>query len=345
MMTESLIKRSNIPDRESSNSWARYAPKSPVWYTTIALFLISWVLAPGSVSKDGIDSLLPFTGVLAIAAVGQTLVVMLRGIDLSLPGTVTLAALVSSQYAADHGGNVALALLVVAVIAVVIGTVNGIVVAVFEVTPLVATLAMNVVILGFAIRYTGGTPTRAPESVSDFALDKTLGISNTVLMALLLVLIATGATSRTTWGRWLGAVGASEATSRAAGVRVVPVKISGYIAAALCYSGAGVLLGGYVSTPGIDVGNSLLLPAIAAVVVGGTSLIGGKGNVVGTAVGALFLSQLTALVLSLGAPSSIQYIIQAVVIGVAVGVQSPGLQGYVQRLRMSRESSARAAAT
>jgi ribose transport system permease protein len=339
------IKRSNIPDRRPRTAWTRYLPQSPVWYTTLALFLLSWILAPGSVSKDGIDSLLPFTGILAIAAVGQTLVIMLRGIDLSLPGTVTLAALVSSQYAAQHGGNVPLALFVVAVIAVIIGTVNGLLVAVFEVTPLVATLAINVVILGFALKYTGGTPTRAPASVSNFALDKTIGVSNTVILALLLVLIATGATARTTWGRWLAAVGANETTARAAGVRVVPVKVSGYIAAALCYSGAGVLLAGYVSTPNTDVGNAYLLPAIAAVVVGGTSLVGGKGNVIGTAVGALFLSQLSQLVLSLGAPSSTQLIIQAVVIAVAVGAQAPGVQRAVRRLRPRRAGPTPAMAT
>ncbi|WP_431908644.1 ABC transporter permease [Amycolatopsis thermoflava] len=298
----------------------------PVWngtmsvvVITVALFLLSWIIAPGSVSGSAIDSLLPFAGILAIAAVGQTVVVMLRGIDLSLPGMMTLAALVSSQYGAAHG--IFPALVIVAVVAVVVGVLNGVVVSAFSVTPLVATLAMNTVLLGAAFAYTGGTPTRAPQGVADFALHKTAGVSNTVWLALALVAITVFATGRTAWGRHVVAVGSNEWTARAAGVRSARVKITGYVAAALCYSGAGVLLAGYVSTPNTNAGVSYLLPAIAAVVVGGTALTGGKGNIVGTAIGALFLSQLTQLVLSLGAPSSTQFLVQAIVIAVAVAAQ------------------------
>ena len=306
---------------------------TPVWVVTIALFLLSWVIAPGSVSSSGIDSLLPFAGILAIAAVGQTLVVMLRGIDLSLPGMMTLAALVSSQYAAEHGDNVVAALLVVALIAVVVGLVNGLVITLFSVTPLVATLAVNAALVGAALAYSGGTPTRAPAAVSSFSLDKTLGISNTVWLAIAIVIVAAVATSRTTWGRRVVAVGSNERAARAAGMRVTVVKVSGYVAAALCYSGAGVVLAGYVSTPNTNAGNPYLLPAIAAVVVGGTSLLGGRGSVVGSAVGALFLSQLTQLVLSLGAPSSTQLLIQALVIAIAVTVQGADIGALLRRNR------------
>jgi ribose transport system permease protein len=315
-------------------------PRStPIWLVTVALFLLSWIIAPGSVSHSAIDSLLPFAGILAIAAVGQTIVVMLRGIDLSLPGMMTLAALVSSQYAAHHHNNVVLALVVVAVIAVIVGLVNGIAVTVFTVTPLVATLAVNSVLLGAALAYTGGSPARAPDSVSKFALDKTLGVSNTVWLAIGLVIVTAIATARTTWGRRVAAVGANDRTARAAGVRVAGIRISGYIAAAICYSGAGVLLAGYVSTPNTNSGTPYLLPAIAAVVVGGTALTGGRGNVVGTAAGALFLSQLTQLVLSLGAPSSTQLIIQAVVLALAVfaqGIDCPTLLGHLRNRKPQR---------
>jgi len=306
---------------------------TPVWLVTIALFLLSWLIAPGSVSRSGIDSLLPFAGILAIAAVGQTLVVMLRGIDLSLPGMMTLGALVSSQYAAEHGDNVLAALCVVAITAVLVGIVNGVVITAFSVTPLVATLAVNAGLFGAAIAYSGGTPTRAPDAVAAFSLDKTFGVSNTVWLAIALVCVAAVATSRTTWGRRVVTVGSNERAARAAGIRVATVRVSGYVAAALCYGGAGVLLAGYVSAPNTNAGNPYLLPAIAAVVVGGTALTGGRGSIVGTAVGALFLSQLTQLVFSLGAPSSTQLIIQAVVIAVAVTAQGVDLGAFARRVR------------
>ncbi|MFJ5956478.1 ABC transporter permease [Paenarthrobacter sp. NPDC092416] len=306
--------------------------RSPILIATVALFLLSWAIAPGSVSRSSIDSLLPFAAILAITAIGQTLVVMLKGIDLSVPGMMTMGALVSTQFAAKNSDNVALALVVVAVIAVVVGLINGLVIAVFSVTPLVATLAMNALLLGAALAYSGGTPTRAPQSVSDFALDKTLGVSNTVWLSVLLVVVVALATKRTVWGRRLVAVGANESAARIAGVRVITLKVSGYVAAALCYSGAGVLLAGYISTPNTNVGNQYLLPAIAAVVVGGTALNGGRGKILGTAIGALFLSQLTQLVLSLGAPSSTQLLIQAAVIAVAVGLQSVKGKSSLTRL-------------
>ncbi|CAG7586067.1 MULTISPECIES: ABC transporter permease [Rhodococcus] len=340
----SATQEQQLPQKSGNESTGgrRWTPTwngtSSVIAITVALFLFSWLIAPGSISGSAIDSLLPFAGILAIAAIGQTIVVMLKGIDLSLPGMMTLAALVSSQYAQDHGSILA-ALLVVAAIAVVVGLVNGIVVSAFSVTPLVATLAVNAVLMGAALAYSGGTPTRAPQSVSDFALEKTVGVSNTVWLAVLLMIVTVFATGRTAWGRRVVAVGSNERTARAAGVRTSRVKISGYVAAALCYSGAGVLLAGYVSTPNTNAGTSYLLPAIAAVVVGGTALTGGRGNIIGTAVGALFLSQLTQLVLSLGAPSSTQFLVQAVVIAVAVGAQQLDLRHVIQRLTPRKESA------
>ena len=101
------------PGADHMSSRMSWPAATPVVTVTILLFVLSWIIAPGSVSRSSIDSLLPFAGILAIAAVGQTLVVMLRGIDLSLPGMMTLGALVSSKYAADHG-SLPKALLVVA---------------------------------------------------------------------------------------------------------------------------------------------------------------------------------------------------------------------------------------
>jgi ribose transport system permease protein len=84
--------------------------------------------------------------------------------------------------------------------------------------------------------------------------------------------------------------------------------VSAYISSALCASIAGIVLAGYVKTPNRYLGDSYLLPSIAAVVIGGTNLAGGRGRVIGTAIAALFLSQLNALVLAMGAPSATQYI-------------------------------------
>lgn len=316
-----------------------WLPSSTVWYVTAALFLLSWLIEPGSVDSSSLDAMLPFAGILAIAAVGQTLVVMQRGIDLSLPGMMTLAALVVSKYATEHGNAIFVAILIVAGISILVGLINGIAVSFFTVTPLVATLAMNAILIGFSLAYSGGTSARAPESLASFSLDKTLGISNTDLLALALVIIVAAIVARTTIGRRFVAVGASERASRASGIPVERYTVVGYVAAALCYSAAGVLLAGYVSTPNVDSGNQYLLPAIAAVVVGGTAFTGGRGNIVGTAVAAVFLSQLTQLVLSMGAPTATQLVIQAVVIALAAAAQSADLSRLRRIVRPRRVPS------
>jgi len=312
------------------NGWSMPA-FMPIVLITVVLFAVSAVVAPGTVSRSGIDSTLPFAGILAIAAVGQAIVVMMGGIDLSLPGMMTLAAMVTSQFAADNGDNIWLALAVVAAIAVVSGAINGVLVVVFEVTPLIATLAMNAGLLGAAFAYSGGTPTSAPDGLTDFALAKTLGVSHTVWVAVAVVAITAFLVGQTVWGRRLIAVGTNRRAARTSGLRWRSVSIGGYVLAALCYSAAGVVLAGFVSSPGTTAGNPYLLPSIAAVVVGGTPLIGGKGTIIGASVGAIFFTQLRQLVFALGAPSSSQLLVQALVIGVAATLQVRG-SGVSRRL-------------
>jgi ribose transport system permease protein len=288
---------------------------------TVGLFILTWLIAPGALAPSALGPLFAYAGILAVAAIGQTIVIMLRGIDLSVPGMMTVGAVVLAKFANDNGDNFVFALIVVLVIAVLVGLANGLCVTRLNVSPLVVTLAMNAALVGGAIAYTGGELMRAPEVITDFSASTTLGLPNTVWLALGLVIVGGVATSRTAWGRKLAAVGSNERSARAAGISVEGVKISGYIVAAVTFAIAGVALAGYVQSPNIEVGTPFLLPCIAAVVVGGTTLAGGKGTVVGTAIGAVFLTLLSHLVLSLGAPPSTQRILEAVVIAAAVLTQ------------------------
>jgi len=122
-------------------------------------------------------------------------------------------------------------------------------------------------------------------------------------------------------GRRFVAVGASPPAAFAAGIRVRDYQIATYILASLSYGAAGVLLAGFLRTPNIDAGNSYLLPTIAAVVLGGTSLAGGQGSVVATAIGALFLTQLEQLVLGLGGSESTKLIIQGSIIALGMALR------------------------
>lgn len=309
-----------------------------VWYSTAALFLAGWLIAPASVSSTSINAMLPFAGVLAIAAIGEMLVVQQRGFDLSVPGMMTFAACGVSTFATTHDNNLALAIVAMLIVAVVVGLANGFIVSFLHVTPFVATLAMNAILGGALLAYVGEAPLGVPTSLANFALQKTAGVSNSVWLALAFVLVVGVVVSRTLAGRRYVAAGASYQAARAAGLRVDVLRLAAYVAAAICYSVAGIVLAGYVGTPSLTAGTPYLLPAFAAVVLGGTPFTGGRGRVIGTAVGAVFLSQLNQLVLSLGAPTSTQYVVQAGVIALFAAIQAPGWSEsrFVRRLRQRR---------
>src|SRR5258707_17811 len=150
------------------------------------------------------------------------------------------------------------------------------------------------------------SPLLASGRVSGMALLSTLPFAGILATA------ATGQTlvvRPTVLGRRFVFAGASQAAARAAGIRVRRVELSTYVLASLAYGGAGILVAGFLRTPGIGAGNDYLLPTIAAVVLGGTSLAGGQGSVLATAGGALFPPQLGAVVLRMGAASCVQMII------------------------------------
>jgi ribose transport system permease protein len=307
--------RRRLPSRRSG-------PFGAIWPATLVLFACSPLLAAGSLSSDAISGMLPFAAVLAIAAIGQTLVVQQRGLDLSVPGTLSLAAVIVTKYPNMDNGRLVAALLVVALAAAAVGAINGLAVTVFGVSPIVATLAVNSLSLGAVQKLSGGFPTGATGNLNHFALAKTAGIPNTVIIATILVVLIGAIVGRTVAGRRFQAVGDSPRAARAAGVPVFRYQVTTYIAASLCYATAGVLLAGYVKTPGIFVGDSYLLPSVAAVVLGGTSLAGGIGSVVASAGGALFLTQVDQVVLAMGAADAAQYLIQGAIIAVGMGVRA-----------------------
>ena len=141
-----------------------------------------------------------------------------------------------------------------------------------------------------------------------------------MVIAVVLVIVIEFTIKRTAFGRRFEASGANAAAGRAAGLRGNRYQISAYLGAALLYCTAGVLLAGIVSQPDPFQGNNYLLPSVAAVALGGTSLLGGVGSVVASAVGALFLSQLQQFVLATGASAAVQNLVQAGALALAVTV-------------------------
>ncbi|MBO1901495.1 ABC transporter permease [Leucobacter weissii] len=289
----------------------RYAS---IWVATAVLFAVSPLVAPGSLGAAPLLSMLPFAAVLAIAAAGQTLVVQQRGLDLSVPGMIALGAVLVTKLPQSYGWEVVPAVLVGLAVPLLFGLLNGVIIVLFRVMPLVVTLGMNSVLLGIVFMVSGGTPASAPNALNQFALDRTLGFPNSLLIAVVVILGAGFIGSRTIVGRRLTAVGVSEPAARAVGAPVVSYQVLAYGVAAGFYGAAGALLAAYTKTPPLFLGDAYLLPTVAAVVLGGTALSGGLASMVSTGVAALFLTQLGQLFRALGWPDSWQLVAQAAVL-------------------------------
>ncbi|SJN09677.1 Ribose ABC transport system, permease protein RbsC (TC 3.A.1.2.1) [Leucobacter sp. 7(1)] len=295
---------------------------SAIWIATLALFAVSPLIAPGSLGLAPLLSMLPFAAVLAIAAAGQTLVVQQRGLDLSVPGMIALGAVLVTKLPQSYGWDVLPAVLMGIAVPLVFGLISGAVVVFFRVMPLVVTLGMNSVLLGVVFAISKGTPASAPAVLNRMSLDRTLGIPNTLLIALVVLAIAGFIGGQTVIGRRLTAVGVSEAAARVVGAPVGSYQVLGYGVAAGLYGIAGILLAAYTKTPALFLGDSYLLPTVAAVVLGGTALTGGLASVVSSGVAALFLTQLGQLFRALGWPDSWQLIAQAAVLLIVVLVRA-----------------------
>jgi ribose transport system permease protein len=289
---------------------------------TMVLFAVSPLLAQGSVSASSMLTVLSFAGILAIAAIGQTLVIQQGGLDLSVPGVISLAAVLVSQF--PVGSNDALPLWIAVALAsgALSGLVCGLAITRFLVTPLVATLAVNALLYGTVFYLTKGTSTNGvPSMLSGFAVGRVAGIPYLALFALAAIVLVEVIVRATVVGRRFVAVGTSARAARAAGMRVTVYQVATYVVAGFFYSLAGVLLAGYLGVPSLLVGHSYLLPVITVVVLGGTSLLGGAGSVAATGLGAIFLVQLQQLTIGLGAPTSAQFIIQALIIILGMSIR------------------------
>jgi ribose transport system permease protein len=309
-----------------------------IWLVTAILFAVSPLAVHGSLSQSSLQAMLPFAGVLAIAAIGQTLVIQQGGLDLSIPGTFSLGVVLVVSVPGGHSGKLGLALVLVAAVGLAAGLINGLAVTWVGITPLVATLGMNGVLVGVEQQLTNGSINySATSNWASFTTSKLAGITALALVALLATVVVALFMRRSVWGREFELVGANPRAARAAGLAVRRYQIGAYMLAGLCYALAGALLAGYLGHPQIDSGNDYLLPSIAAVVLGGTALGGGRGSVVATAGGVLFLSQLDQMLLVLGTSQAIQYVIQGVIVALGMGVRTIGLRGLFTARRHGPE--------
>jgi ribose transport system permease protein len=236
-----------------------------------------------------------------------------------VPWVMTLGAILLTWWTNGDNGALIWALPLVLIIGALIGAVSGASVAYLGIAPVIVTIAMNSIVQGIVLVTTRGTPKgAAPPLLKEVMTNKVVGIPIIVVGLVLFAVVVGLAMSRTTAGKRTYAVGNSELVARLSGVRVPAVLIGVYALSAVCSTLAGVLLAGFSSQAFLGMGDDYLLPSIAAVVIGGASILGGRGHYTGTFGGALFLALLTAVLAAVSVSEAMREIIFGVVILLAV---------------------------
>jgi ribose transport system permease protein len=280
-----------------------------------ALLAACEIAQPGYLSGEQIGTLLRLAAPLAILAAGQTLVMLTGGIDLSIGFSATAAAYIMTG---QSSRGTVVAILIALGVGLLIGTVNGIGVGVFGVQPLIMTLGMGSVVIGIltvrAQDFVTGAPA-VPNFVNDLATGSLLGdVPKSILLwgGLSVLLILT--LRRSGYGRMLYAYGDNPVAVRLAGTRAWQLLIVTYALCGVCAAIGGLLLVGLTNAADLGLATSYLLPSVAAVVIGGTSIFGGLGTYSGTIFGALILTVLDSFLTLLNVAQSVRQILYGAII-------------------------------
>lgn len=310
-----------------------------VLLAVVTVVVLGVVLAPSSVSSGAILGMLPFAAVLAIVGLGQMLVIQQGGIDLSVPGAMSLAIVIISHYPTGDDSLLLPALGIATLWALGAGLLNAFLIGSIGLNPIIATLGTNALLFGAILGISGGTPRATAPLLRSIAGDRTLGIPNSVLFALLALLLVSLLVKRTVVGRRFEAAGASKPAATVVGLHVRTLNGLSYVWAQMLYLMGGVLLAGVTSQPTAYMGNAYLLPSVAVVVLGGTSLLGGRGFPLATVFAALFLRQLDQFVLALGVPYAVRTLVQAAAFTIGVAIYTIDWTEVRRRFQAMRGSS------
>lgn len=292
----------------------------------LLLIVIVSTLSPNFFTLNNIFNILQQTSVNAIMAVGMTLVILTSGIDLSVGSLLALTgAVAASMVGADV--NALVAVVGALALGAAIGGVTGIIVAKGKVQAFIATLVMMLLLRGVTRVYTDGSPINTGFSdnadlFSWFGIGRPFGIPTPIWLMMIVFLSAWYLLHHTRLGRYIYALGGNESATRLSGISVDKIKIIVYALCGLLAALASVIEVARLSSAQPMAGNGYELDAIAAVVLGGTSLAGGKGRIIGTLIGALILGFLNNALNLLGISSNYQMIVKAVVILLAVLVDN-----------------------
>jgi ribose transport system permease protein len=295
--------------------YVRDNPLIPLLGLLSLLVVVLELIRPGIVNERWLGNTIKYAIPLAILAAAQTLTMLTGGIDLSVGFVATAVAFVMAALVAQMDAVLAIPLSLIP--ALLAGLATGIGVGVFRVHPLIMTLAVGLVVQGCLLIYQRaqlGSDLLIPEAVNWLGTGRSFGLPNSLLVFLPMAAIIIYGLRRSGYGRLLYAVGDNEGASRLSGVRRWQVILVLYVISAVLAGIGGLVYIGLINVAALNLADGLLLPSVAAAVIGGTSIFGGRGGYAGTIVGALILGVLGTILTATQVPEGGRRVILGLII-------------------------------
>jgi ribose transport system permease protein len=297
---------------------ARLAEQPWLW-SFIAAALV-WALAAAFTGGRGageiMTSALAFGTFTVIVGLGQMMVITTGpgNVDLSIPATMTLSGVIAMKMMDTESAHILIGVAAALGASFVVGIVNYVLIRLLRIPPIIATLSSSFLVLSTAISYGRGLRIKPPAPLADFATTRLAGVPLVTVAILLLSLIIALVLKRTVYGRTVAAIGQNERAAWLAGLDVRRTRFMTYVLSALLAGLCGILQSGFSGGAALNMGDDFLLASIAVVVIGGTSVAGGRGNVPGIWGAALFMFLLVTMLNIFGASPGIRLVMTGLII-------------------------------
>jgi ribose/xylose/arabinose/galactoside ABC-type transport system permease subunit len=295
-------------------------PRFGIFFLLPALLVLGGAISPAFLGTGNLSNLLLQVAPLGIVAIGQSFVMIARGLDLSVASTMATAAVIATGFSGSNGDVAAIVTTALA-IGIAVGLINGMLITKRHVSPFLATLATMILLQGFRFAYTQGAPSgNVPPLLRALGAGKLDGIPFDFAGLLTLATLFFVVLHRSAFGRRVFIVGGNPVAGHLLGIRTDLVTIACYMISSCLAAIAGLILSGYVGLVDNWVGQGYELDSIVACVIGGVSLKGGRGSIPGALAGAAIITIVANEVLLFGLPVQIQIIIKGVVIVIAAAL-------------------------
>lgn len=279
------------------------------------LLVVAALVSPAFLKPANLVNVLTIAAPLGMVVVGQTFVILVRGLDLSVASLMATVAVLATAFRATSNDSIPMIFVAAIIFSAIVGMISGWLVTKRNVSPFLATLAMMVILQGMRFAYTGGAPiSTLPPGMSFLASGRILGIPVNLITLAALVAVLGVVLHRSRFGRQIFMVGSNPKAALLNGVPRDRVVILCYVICSICAGIGGLFLLGYVGTVSNWVGQGYELDSIVAAVMGGVALSGGRGNVFAALLGVAVLVVINNLVLLLGFPIETQLIIKGIII-------------------------------